>query len=425
MKAQESYPIDVAAIREDFPILDRLVGGDVETPGQTDDDTEPLVYLDNAATSQTPRQVVEAMSDYYYGYNANVHRGIHQLSQEASVAYEEAHDRVADFIGASGREEIVFTKNTTEAMNLVAYAWGLNELGPEDNVVLTEMEHHASLVTWQQLGKKTGADVRYVRVDEDGYLDMDHAAELIDDDTAMVSALHVSNTLGTILPVADLADLAHDHGSLIFVDGAQAVPNRPVDVESIDADFYAFSGHKLCGPTGIGVLYGKEAILEAMEPYLYGGDMIRKVTYDDSTWEELPWKFEAGTPNIAEAVGLHAAIDYIDDIGMDRIERHESLLAEYAYDRLTEYDDVEIYGPPGDDRGGLVAFNLDSAHSHDLSSILNDVAVAVRAGDHCTQPLHQKMGVPASARASFYIYNTFEEIDALVDAVDDARQLFG
>jgi cysteine desulfurase/selenocysteine lyase len=425
MKAQESYPIDVAAIREDFPILDRLVGGDVETPGQTDDDTEPLVYLDNAATSQTPRQVVEAMSDYYYGYNANVHRGIHQLSQEASVAYEEAHDRVADFIGASGREEIVFTKNTTEAMNLVAYAWGLNELGPEDNVVLTEMEHHASLVTWQQLGKKTGADVRYVRVDEDGYLDMDHAAELIDDDTAMVSALHVSNTLGTILPVADLADLAHDHGSLIFVDGAQAVPNRPVDVESIDADFYAFSGHKLCGPTGIGVLYGKEAILEAMEPYLYGGDMIRKVTYDDSTWEELPWKFEAGTPNIAEAVGLHAAIDYIDDIGMDRIERHENLLAEYAYDRLTEYDDVEIYGPPGDDRGGLVAFNLDSAHSHDLSSILNDVAVAVRAGDHCTQPLHQKMGVPASARASFYIYNTFEEIDALVDAVDDARQLFG
>jgi cysteine desulfurase/selenocysteine lyase len=425
MEAQESYPIDVAAIREDFPILDRLIGGDVETPGQTADDTEPLVYLDNAATSQTPRQVVEAMSDYYYGYNANVHRGIHQLSQEASVAYETAHDRVAEFIGASGREEIVFTKNTTEAENLVAYAWGLNELGPEDNVVLTEMEHHASLVTWQQLGKKTGADVRYIRVEEDGTLDMDHAAELIDDDTAMVSVVHVSNTLGTINPVSELADLAHDHDSLIFVDGAQAVPNRPVDVESIDADFYAFSGHKLCGPTGIGVLYGKEAILEAMEPYLYGGDMIRKVTYDDSTWEDLPWKFEAGTPNIAEAVGLHAAIDYLDDIGMDRVERHESLLAEYAYDRLTEYDDVEIYGPPGDERGGLVAFNVGSVHAHDLSSILNDHAVAIRAGDHCTQPLHQKMGIPASARASFYIYNTVEEIDALVDAVDDARQLFG
>ena len=425
MEAQESYPIDVAAIREDFPILDRLVGGDVETPGQTDDDTEPLVYLDNAATSQTPRQVVEAMSDYYYSYNANVHRGIHQLSQEASVAYEAAHDRVADFIGASGREEVVFTKNTTEAENLVAYAWGLNELGPEDNVVLTEMEHHASLVTWQQVGKKTGADVRFVRVDDDGYLDMDHAAELIDDDTAMVSVVHVSNTLGTINPVADLADLAHDHDSLVFVDGAQAVPNRPVDVQAIDADFYAFSGHKLCGPTGIGVLYGKEPILEEMEPYLYGGDMIRKVTFEDSTWEELPWKFEAGTPAIAEGIGLHAAIDYMDDIGMDRVERHESLLAEYAYDRLTEYDDVEIYGPPGDDRGGLVAFNVGSVHAHDLSSILNDVSVAIRAGDHCTQPLHQKMGVPASARASFYIYNTFEEIDALVDAVDDARQLFG
>jgi cysteine desulfurase/selenocysteine lyase len=424
MEAQESYPIDVAAIREDFPILDRLVGGDVETPGQTDDDTDPLVYLDNAATSQTPRQVVEAMSDYYYSYNANVHRGIHQLSQEASVAYEEAHDRVAEFIGASGREEIVFTKNTTEAENLVAYAWGLNELGPEDNVVLTEMEHHASLVTWQQLGKKTGADVRFVRVDDDGYLDVDHAAELIDDDTAMVSVVHVSNTLGTINPVADIAALAHDHGSLVFVDGAQAVPTRPVDVQAIDADFYAFSGHKLCGPTGIGVLYGKEAILEDMEPYLYGGDMIRKVTFEDATWEDLPWKFEAGTPAIAEGIGLHAAIDYLDDIGMDRVERHESLLAEYAYDRLTEYDDVEVYGPPGDDRGGLVAFNVGSVHAHDLSSILNDVSVAIRAGDHCTQPLHQKMGVPASARASFYIYNTFEEIDALVDAVDDARQLF-
>mgnify|MGYP006270741527 FL=1 len=424
MEAQESYPIDVAAIREDFPILDRLVGGDVETPGQTDDDTDPLVYLDNAATSQTPRQVVEAMSDYYYSYNANVHRGIHQLSQEASVAYERAHDRVADFVGASGREEIVFTKNTTEAENLVAYAWGLNELGPEDNVVLTEMEHHASLVTWQQLGKKTGADVRFVRVDDDGYLDMDHAAELIDDDTAMVSVVHVSNTLGTINPVADLADLAHDHDSLIFVDGAQAVPTRPVDVQAIDADFYAFSGHKLCGPTGIGVLYGKEPILAEMEPYLYGGDMIRKVTFEESSWEDLPWKFEAGTPAIAEGIGLHAAIDYMDDIGMDRVERHESLLAEYAYDRLTEYDDVEIYGPPGDDRGGLVAFNVGSVHAHDLSSILNDVSVAIRAGDHCTQPLHQKMGVPASARASFYIYNTFEEIDALVDAVDDARQLF-
>jgi cysteine desulfurase/selenocysteine lyase len=424
MELQDSYPIDVAAIREDFPVLARKVGGDVTTPGEGDSDTEPLVYLDNAATSQTPKQVVDSIVDYYYGYNANVHRGIHQLSQEASVAYEEAHDRVAEFIGAAGREEIVFTKNTTEAMNLVAYAWGLNELGPGDKVVLTEMEHHASLVTWQQLAKKTGAEVEYIRVDDEGRLDMEHAAELIDESTKMVSVVHVSNTLGTINPVDELADLAHDVGAYIFVDGAQSVPTRPVDVGDIDADFFAFSGHKMLGPTGIGVLYGKEEILEDMEPYLYGGDMIRRVTYDDATWEELPWKFEAGTPNIAQGIGLHAAIDYLDDVGMENVQRHEELLAEYAYDRLQEFDDITIYGPPGDDRGGLVAFNLDSVHAHDLSSILNDYAVAIRAGDHCTQPLHDKLGAAASARASFYIYNTREEVDALVEAIDSARELF-
>jgi cysteine desulfurase/selenocysteine lyase len=424
MGIQESYPVDVAAIREDFPILDRRVGGDVTVPGEGPDDEQPLVYLDNAATSQTPRQVVDAIVDYYYGYNANVHRGIHHLSQEASVAYEQAHDRVAEFVGAAGREEIIFTKNTTEAMNLVAYAWGLNELGPGDSVVLTQMEHHASLVTWQQIAKRTGAEVRYARVDDDGYLDVDHAADLIDDSTKMVSVVHVSNTLGTVTPVAELADMAHEVGAYVFVDGAQSVPTRPVDVDDIDADFLAFSGHKMLGPTGIGVLYGREHILEEMEPYLYGGEMIRSVTYEDSTWEDLPWKFEAGTPVIAQGIALAAACDYLDDIGMDRVERHESLLAEYAYDRLTEHDDVTVYGPPGDDRGGLVAFNLDGVHAHDLSSILNDHAVAVRAGDHCTQPLHDELGVAASARASFYIYNTREEIDALVEGVDAARTLF-
>ncbi|KZN25278.1 cysteine desulfurase [Haladaptatus sp. R4] len=412
MESQQSDTLDVERIREDFPILQREFNG------------KQVVYLDNAATTQTPDQVVDTISDYYRTYNANVHRGIHQLSQEASIAYEEAHDRMAEFIGASGREEMVFTKNTTESENLVAYAWGLNELGPGDEVVLTEMEHHASLVTWQQLAKKTGADVKYIPVNEQGYLDMDAAAELITDDTKMVSVVHVSNTLGTANPVGELADLAHDHDALIFVDGAQAVPNRPVDVEAIDADFYAFSGHKMAGPTGIGGLYGKEHILEEMEPYLYGGEMIRKVTYEDSTWEDLPWKFEAGTPNIAQGIAMAAAADYLDDIGMERIQRHEEELAEYAYDRLTEEGDVEIYGPPGDDRGGLVSFNVDGVHAHDLSSILNDHAVAIRAGDHCTQPLHDKLGVAASARASFYIYNTREEVDKLVEAVDDARQLF-
>ena len=424
MGVQEQYPFDVEALRADFPVLDRLVGGDPETPGEGPDDDTPLVYLDNAATSHTPEPVVDTIADYYRGYNANVHRGIHQLSQEASVAYEEAHDTVADFIGADGREEVVFVKNTTEAMNLVAYAWGLEELGPGDNVVLTEMEHHASLVTWQQIGKKTGADVRFIEVTDGGRLDMDDAAELIDDDTEMVSAVHISNTLGTINPIAELAALAHDRDALMFADAAQSAPTRPVDVTDLDVDFLAFSAHKMCGPTGIGALYGREDVLDDMQPYLYGGDMIRRVSFEDSTWEDLPWKFEAGTPSIAQGIAFAAAVEYLEAVGMDRIEAHENLLAEYAYNELDALGDVEIYGPPGDDRGGLVAFNVAGVHAHDLSSILNDYGVAIRAGDHCTQPLHDEMGVAASARASFYLYNTVEEVDALVDAVREARDLF-
>ncbi|TYL39809.1 cysteine desulfurase [Natronococcus pandeyae] len=414
MSQQNLEALDVEAIREEFPILEREF------------DDQQVVYLDNAATTQTPDPVVDAMSDYYRRYNSNVHRGIHHLSQEASEAYEEAHDRVAEFIGASGgREEVIFTKNTTESENLLAYSWGLNELGPEDEVVLTEMEHHASLVTWQQIAMRTGASVEYIRVDEEGRLDMDHAEELITDETALVSAVHVSNTLGTVNPVSELTDLAHEHDALSFIDGAQAVPNQPVDVEEIDADFYAFSGHKMAGPTGIGVLYGKKELLEAMEPYLYGGGMIRKVTFEESTWGDLPWKFEPGTPPIAEAVGLHAAVDWLEEIGMDRIREHEQDLARYAYERLEDEGDVEIYGPePGPDRGGLVSFNLENVHAHDLTSIMNDHTIAVRAGDHCTQPLHDKLGVPASTRASFYVYNTREEVDKLVAALDDARQLF-
>jgi cysteine desulfurase/selenocysteine lyase len=407
-------PIDVERIREDFPILQREFDG------------QQVVYLDNAATTQTPDPVVDTIAEYYRTTNANVHRGLHQLSQDASVAYEEAHDRVAEFIGASGgREEIIFTKNTTESENLVAYAWGLNELGPEDEVVLTEMEHHASLVTWQQIAKKTGASCRYIRLDEDGHLDMDHARELITDDTAMVSVVHISNALGTINPVSELADIAHDHDAYVFVDGAQAVPNRPVDVEAIDADFYAYSGHKMCGPTGIGVLYGKKSILQEMEPYLYGGEMIRKVTFEDATWNDLPWKFEAGTPGIAQGIALAEACDYLDDIGLENVRQYEDDLVQYALERLAEEDDVDVYGPPaGAERAGLVAFNLNPVHAHDLSSILNDSAVAVRAGDHCTQPLHDRLGIAASARASFYIYNTYEEVDTLIEALDDARQLF-
>ena len=413
MATTESDTLDAAALREDFPILQREFDG------------EQLVYLDNAATSQTPDQVVDTIAHYYRHTNANVHRGLHQLSQEASIASEEAHDRVADFIGAEGREEIVFTKNTTESMNTVAYAWGLAELGPGDEIVLTEMEHHAALVTWQQIAKKTGATVKFVPVDEEGYLDMDAAREMITDDTEMVSVVHVSNTLGTVNPVSELADIAHDHDALCFVDGAQSVPHMPVDVQDIDADFFAFSGHKMCGPTGIGVLYGKEHLLEEMQPYLYGGMMISKVTFEDSTWHELPWKFEAGTPVIAQGIALADACDYLDDIGMENVKAHGEHLAEYAHDRLTEtFDDIQILGPPGDDRSALVSFNLGTVHAHDTSEILNEFAVAVRAGDHCTQPLHDKLGIAASARASFYIYNTEEEVDKLVEALEATEELF-
>jgi cysteine desulfurase/selenocysteine lyase len=415
MAQTESDSLDVESIRADFPILEREFDG------------EQLVYLDNAATSQTPEQVIDTIADYYRETNANVHRGLHQLSQEASIAYEDAHDRLAEFVGASGgREEMIFTRNTTESENLVAYAWGLNELEPGDTVVTTEMEHHSSLVTWQQIGKRTGADVEYIRVDEDGYLDMEHAKELIDDDTQMVSVVHVSNTLGTINPVEELADIAHDHGAYIFVDGAQSAPYMPVDVEAIDADFFAFSGHKMVGPTGIGGLYAKRHLLEEMEPFLYGGEMIRSVSYEDATWNELPWKYEAGTPPIGQGIALAAAADYIDDIGRERIARHEHELAQYALDRLAEFDDIEVFGPgQGQRRAGLVAFDVEGVHAHDLSEVLNDYAVAIRAGHHCTQPLHDKIGVTATARASFYIYNTKEEIDTMVEAIDDARALFG
>ncbi len=413
METTHDAVLDVEAVRADFPILEREVNG------------QQLVYFDNAATTQTPTQVVDSITEYYYEYNSNVHRGIHQLSQEASIAYEDAHDRVAEFIGADGREEVVFTSNTTEAENLVAYSWGLANLGEGDAVVMTEMEHHSSLVTWQQIAKRTGADVRYIRVDEHGMLDMDHAREVIDDDVEMISAVHVSNTLGTVNPIAELADMAHDHDALIMGDGAQAVPNRPVDVKDLDVDFYAFSGHKMAGPTGIGVLYGKQDLLEEMQPYHYGGGMIRRVTPEDSTWEDLPWKFEAGTPAISEGIALAAAIDYIDDIGMDTIQAHETRLAEEAYRRLDAFDDIEILGPPaGEPRSGLVSFNVDGVHAHDVSSILNDHAVAIRAGDHCTQPLHQKLDIAASVRASFYIYNTVDELDRLEEGLQEVRELF-
>ncbi|WP_049981299.1 SufS family cysteine desulfurase [Halolamina rubra] len=401
---------DAASVREDFPVLDREVNG------------HPLTYLDNAATTHTPRQVYETFEEFYAGYNANVHRGIHELSHEASLAYEAAHDRLAEFVGADGREEMVFTRNTTESINLVAHGLALPEFGPGDAIVTTEMEHHASLVTWQQVAKRTGADLRFVRLTDDGHVDVEHAKSLIDDDTELVSVPHVSNVLGTVTPVRTFADLAHDAGAVLVVDGAQSAPTRPVDVAAMGADFFAFSGHKMAGPTGIGGLYGRQELLEEMEPFLYGGEMIQHVTFDRSTWNGLPWKFEAGTPPIAEGIALAAAVDYLDELGMEWVRDHENRLAQYALERLEARDDVETYGPgPGEERTGLVSFNVDGVHGHDLSSILNDRGIAVRAGDHCTQPLHDRLDVPGSVRASFYVYNTTEEIDRLLDAVDDAE----
>ena len=402
--------IDVSRVRDDFPILKRRVGD------------SPLVYLDSAATTQTPTQVYEVFQEFYEGYNANVHRGIHTLSHEASVAYEAAHDRVADFLGAEGREEIVFTKNTTESINLVAN--GLrNELGAGDEIVLTEMEHHASLVTWQQIAKQTGAEIRYVPVTERGHLDMERANELITSNTAIVSVVHVSNVLGTINPVETLAEMAHDNDAYVLVDGAQSAPTRPIDVQEIDADFFAFSGHKLAGPTGIGGLYGKQHVLEDLDPFLFGGEMIRHVTLADASWNELPWKFEAGTPPIAEGIALAAAIDYLEEIGMEAVRDHENDLAQYALEQFADREFVQTYGPGiGEHRTGLVSFNVDGVHGHDLSSLLNDQGIAIRAGDHCTQPLHDVLDIPGSARASFYIYNTKSEVDRLLDVVDDARE---
>jgi len=407
--------LDTEKIRLDFPILNMEVREGI-----------PLVYLDNAATSHTPNIVCECIEEYYKKINSNIHRGTHKLSMDATVAYEEAHDKMIEFIKGSDREEMIFTKGTTESINLVAQSWGLRELGVGDVIILTEMEHHASLVTWQQIGKRTGATVKYIRIDDAGRLDMEHANEIIDKDVRMISLVHVSNVLGTVNPVKELSKMGHENESLVLVDGAQAAPSMPIDVKKLDVDFYAFSGHKMAGPTGIGCLYGKEEILDEMEPFMYGGEMVRKVTYDSTSWNDLPWKFEAGTPPICQGIALARAADYLEKIGLDKIWRHDNELAEYTIKSLLEFDGVEIYGPPiGEERGGLVSFNLEVPHAHDIASILNDYGIATRAGEHCAHPLHQKLGISGSIRASYYLYNTMEEVDKLINALHEVEKIFG
>jgi cysteine desulfurase/selenocysteine lyase len=384
-----------------------------------------LVYLDSAATSQKPQIVIDALVDYYTHYNANIHRGVYELAARATEAFETARSKVAAFLNAQP-QEIIWTRNTTEAINLVSYSWGLENLRPGDAILTTQIEHHSNLVPWQLLAEKTGAELRFIPVDERGLHVLDNLDNLLDG-CKLVALSHVSNTLGTIAPLEFIVSKAHAAGAVVSADGAQAAPNMPVDLQALDVDFYALSAHKMCGPTGIGVLYGKRDLLEAMPPFLTGGDMIRKVEYETTTYNDLPWKFEAGTSNIADAIAFGAAVDYLNGIGMDWVREHERWLMAYAFDRLATLEPrgLAIYGPRDPDKvGDVISFNLGDIHAHDLASILDTEGVCIRAGHHCTMPLMEKMGWPATARASFYIYNTEADVDALVSALEKAAAVF-
>jgi len=404
---------DTRVIRQDFPILDQLVNG------------KPLIYLDSAASSQKPLAVIQAMDTYYRTYHANVHRGIYQMSERATAAYEEARRKVTHLINAHSWREVIFTRNATESINLVAYTWGRRNVKSGDRILLTEVEHHANIVPWQQLAAETGAELAYIPVDEDSCCDMRAYESLLDGRVKLVALTQMSNVLGTIPPVSEFVTRAHAAGALVLLDGAQGVPHMPTDVQALDVDFLAASGHKMLGPTGIGFLYGKRHLLEAMPPFMTGGEMIRRVTWQKSEWNELPYKFEAGTPAIAEAIGLGAAVDYLTALGMSNVRRHEVELTGYALDRLSGVKGIRIYGPrQAEARGGAIAFNVGEIHAHDLASILDREGIAIRAGHHCAMPLHQKLGAPATARASFYVYNDTAEIDRLADVLDTARRWF-
>jgi len=405
-------PLNPSALRQDFPILSRQIHG------------KPLIYFDNAASSHKPRQVVEAMATYYYQHHANVHRGAHTLSAEATELYEEARRKVAHFINAPSPESLVFTRNTTEAINLVAHSWGRQHLKDGDEVIVSEAEHHANLIPWQLIAERTGAVIKAVRLTPEQRLDLEHYQRLLSPRTKVVAIAHMSNVLGVVNPIRQFADLAHSVGAVMVVDGAQAAPHLPVDVQALGADFYAFSGHKMCGPTGAGALWARAELLRAMPPFLGGGEMIRKVYIDHSTYADIPMRFEAGTPNIAEAIGLGAAVDYLSGIGRQAIFEHDQALARYALERLEGLEGITLYGPHGDDRGGIIPFNLQGIHPHDVATALDSEGIAVRAGHHCAQPLMRALGVQSTARASFYFYNTEDEVDRFVEALVKARNFF-
>lgn len=406
--------LDVTRIRADFPILNR------ETrPGV------PVVYLDSTATSQKPAAVIEAMDAFYRQTNANIHRGVHTLAEEATALYETAREKVAKFINAPSAKQVIFTRNTTESINLVAYSWARANLTPGDLVILTEMEHHSNLVPWHMLKAERGVRLEFIPVTEDGLLDLDACRTLLDQGPKLVSFAHMSNVLGTVNPAAEIIRLAHEAGALTLVDGAQSVPHFAVDVQALDVDFLAFSAHKMLGPTGIGVLYGKTKLLEGMPPFLGGGDMIKTVHLREFVPNSLPHKFEAGTPAIAEAVGFGAAVDYLTSVGMEAIAAHEHEITEYALERLEEIPGLKLFGPGAQPRGGVVAFTFDGVHPHDVAQILDRDGIAVRAGHHCAQPLHEKFGITATSRASFYLYNTKEEVDKLVEGLYKVKEIFG
>ncbi|PFU06619.1 cysteine desulfurase [Bacillus thuringiensis] len=402
--------MNIHEIRKQFPILDQKVNG------------KQLVYFDSAATSQKPIQVIETLERYYKEYNSNVHRGVHTLGTKATDAYEGAREKVRKFINAKSMEEIIFTRGTTTALNTVAASYGLENVKEGDEIVISYMEHHSNIIPWQQVAKKTGATLKYLPLQPDGTISLEDVRQTVTPNTKIVSIMQVSNVLGTINPVKEIGAIAHENGAIMVVDGAQSTPHMKVDVQDLNCDFYALSAHKMCGPTGIGVLYGKKELLNNMEPIEFGGEMIDFVDLQESTWKELPWKFEAGTPIIGNAIGLGAAIDFLEEIGLDNIEKHEHELAQYALERLSEVDGVTIYGPKH--RTGLVTFNIEDVHPHDVATVLDVEGIAVRAGHHCAQPLMKWLKASSTARASFYLYNTKEEIDTFVESLIKTKEYF-
>jgi cysteine desulfurase/selenocysteine lyase len=405
--------LDARRLRADFPIFEQPIHG------------KPLAYLDSANSSQKPRQVLDALRQFYERSYANVHRAVYELGVRSDAAYDGARQKTRRFVNAATTGEVIFTRNATEGLNLVAYAWGLDNLGPGDLVLVTELEHHSNFVPWQYIAGRTGAEFAAIPIDENGELQLEALDELeARGRVKLVACGLISNSLGTVNPVEHLAAWAHERGAIMVVDAAQAAPHRPLDVQALGCDFLAFTGHKMCGPTGIGVLWGRRELLEGMSPFELGGEMIRKVTVERTTWNDLPHKFEAGTPPIAQAVGLGAAIDYLAEVGLEAVERHEAELTAYAWGRLSEVPGLTLYGPPPDRRAGIVSFNLDGIHPHDVAQVVDSEGVAVRAGHHCNQPLMTSLGVDATTRASFYLYTLPEEIDRLVDGLQRARKLF-